>query len=139
MRQDQNNNMMRRVRKAEVKTDTFTRPDGLDYCLACWKDWMHGDADRDLGAKTMRGLEGEGDGHGVDLYEAQQQNDHRVAAATDAMIDSLSRIHVWAIYKSCSIGTAWNFPNANLILVAEEARAALTKKLKINVCTAVLF
>jgi hypothetical protein len=117
----------------------WTAPDPLDLCLELWKMWMAGDADRDLGAKTMRGLSGEGDGHGSDLYEAQQANDMRIAQATDAMIDSLERIHIWAIYTLCSQATPWKFPNAVFAEVATKACEELTTKLRCNICTGVLF
>jgi hypothetical protein len=123
----------------QLRVDPWTQPEPLDYCLDCWKEWMAGDADRDLGAKTMRGLVGDEDGYGVDLHESQQSRDRRIGAATDAMIESLSRLHFWAIYKSCSIDTAWRFPNADLIETAMEARDALTGKLKNNSCTGILF
>lgn len=124
---------------AVLSLTPWTAPDPLDLCLELWKTWMAGDADRDLGAKTMRGLSGEGDGHGLDLYEAQQANDMRIAQATDAMIDSMARIHIWAIYKLCSQATPWRFPNAVFADVAVEAREELTRRLKKNVCTAVMF
>jgi hypothetical protein len=129
---------LRRVRKVEVVTQPFVKADGLDTCLACWKDWMTGDQDKDLGMKTMRGLSGE-EGDAPDIYEAQQDADHRIGAATDAMINSLSRIHVWAIYRTCSIASVWKFPNADFAVVATEARDELTQKLKRNICTATLF
>jgi hypothetical protein len=129
---------LRRVRKAGAPVQHFVKADGLDTCLACWKDWMTGDQDKDLGMKTMRGLSGE-EGHAPDIHEAQQDADHRIGAATDAMINSLSRIHVWAIYRMCSIASVWKFPNADLTDVATEARDELTQKLKRNICTATLF
>lgn len=96
--------------------------------------------DRDLGAQTMRGLAGDGDGYGSgDVYEAQRRTDMRIGEATNAQIDNLSRIHYWAIYRACSIATAWKFPNADFIVVMEEARDELEKKLRKNICTAVLF
>lgn len=125
--------------RAALSITPWTDPDPLDLCLELWKTWMAGDADRDLGAKTMRGLSGDGDGRGVDLHEAQQANDMRIAQATDAMIDSLTRIHVWAIYTLCSQATPWRFPNAVFDDVAMEARGELIKRLKNNVCTAVMF
>jgi hypothetical protein len=131
--------MLRRVRKEEVPSDMQTKPDGLDYCLDCWKAWMHGDADKDLGAKTMAGLVSDSDGYGVNVYEAQQIADARIAIATDAMIDSLKTIHSWAVYRMCSIATPWKYPNADFIVVAQEARIELERKLKKNVCTAILF
>jgi hypothetical protein len=132
---------LRRVRKAEVHVQSFSKADGLDTCLACWKAWMSGDQDKDLGMKTMRGLSGEQDGEesAPDIHEAQQDADQRIGAATDAMINSLSRIHVWAIYRICSITSVWKFPNADLTVVATEARHELTQKLKRNICTAILF
>jgi hypothetical protein len=122
-----------------LRIDPWTKPDPVDLCLELWKNWMAGDSDRDLGAKTMRGLSGEGDGHGVDLHEAQQANDIRIAQATNAAIDSMQRLHVWAIYRACSLATVWNFPNASLMDVAAEARAELAVKLRKNICTALLF
>jgi hypothetical protein len=136
---------LRRVRRADAHSTAFTKPDGLELCLECWKDWMAGDPDRDLGVKTMRGLVGgaeegeEGTAARQDVYEAQQAADYRIGAATDAMINSLSRIHIWAIYRSCSIASVWRFPNADLLAVAAEAKEQLTEKLKRNVCTATLF
>lgn len=113
--------------------------DPVDLCLSLWKDWMQ-QGDRDLGTQTMRGLAGDGDGYGSeDIYEAQRRTDMRIGEATNAQIESMSRIHYWAIYRGCSIATAWNFPNANFIEVMAEARAELEKKLRKNICTAVLF
>lgn len=129
---------LRRVRKADVVAQPFTKADGLETCLACWKDWITGDQDTDLGVKTMRGLASDSVS-GPDIYEAQQDADQRIGAATDAMINSLSRIHVWAIHRSCSIASVWRFPNADFPTVAAEAREELTVKLKKNVCTATLF
>lgn len=130
---------MRRVRKEEIEPISTIQPDGLHICLECWKSWMMGDGDRDLGVKTMRGLIGEGDGHGNDSSEAQQAADNRIAAATDAMIDSLSVCHRWAIYKICSIASSWRFPNTDFAAIAEQARNELEKKLRKNTCTAVFF
>ncbi|USX25798.1 hypothetical protein NHH73_25010 [Oxalobacteraceae bacterium OTU3CINTB1] len=122
-----------------LRVDPWTKPDPVDLCLELWKNWMAGDSDRDLGAKTMRGLCGEGDAHGVDLHEAQQANDIRIAQATNAVIDSMPRLHVWAIYRACSLASVWRFPNASLVDVAAEARAELATKLRRNICTALLF
>lgn len=131
--------MLRRVKKADVKKDTWVQPDGFDECLACWKAWMHGDGDRDLDAKTMRMLSGEEDSYGVDISEAQQARDTKIAIATDAMIDSLKRVHIWAIYRTCGISTPWNFPLADLTKVFSDSRELLTEKLRKNSCTRVLF
>ena len=125
-------------RAPKQDSPAFVRPDGLEYCLECWKGWMRGDPDRDLGTVTMRGLTGD-DSRNIDAGEAQQDNDNRIGAATDAAISDLTTIHAWAIRRSCSITTVWKFPNANFIEVAAEARDELTKKLKKNICTSVLF
>lgn len=122
-----------------VHSGPGAQQDPVDLCLELWKVWMAGAGERDLGAKTMRGLSGEGDGRGVDIYEAQRASDMRMAEATDAMIESLQRMHVWAIYRMCSMSTAWRFPNACLQDVAIEARQELSNKLRKNICTAVLF
>jgi len=54
---------------------------------------MTGDYDKDPGMTTIRGLSGD-EGIALDTYEAQQNADQRIGAATDAMINNLSRIHV---------------------------------------------
>lgn len=131
--------MLLRVRKQETQPESWVRPDPLDYCLAVWSDWMADGGGRNLGARIMGGLVGEMDGHGQDLHEAQHSHDMQIAAATDAMIDSLDRIHVWAIYASCSIATAWRFPSADLATTAATARSELMTKLKRNECTRNLF
>ena len=122
-----------------VHSGPGAQKDPVDLCLEMWKGWMASAGDRDLGAKTMRGLSGEGDGHGVDLHEAQRASDMRMAEATDAMINSLSRLHIWAIYRACSLATVWKFPNADEVDVMFEARGELEARLRRNICTAVLF
>lgn len=117
----------------------MAKADPLDLCLELWKAWMGDGVDKDLAAKTMRGLSGDGDGHGVDLHEAQRANDIRIAQATDAMIDSMARIHIWAVYTLCSQATPWRFPHADLVAVGQQARDELRRLLQKNVCTAVLF
>ncbi|MBH1982036.1 MAG: hypothetical protein I8H79_05750 [Burkholderiales bacterium] len=117
----------------------WTDPDPVDLCLELWKAWMTGDSDRDLGMKTMRGLNGDGDGYSVDLHEAQQSSDLRIAHATDAMINGLSRVHIWAIYRACSLATVWRFPNNSAVSEMYAARIALAEKLRKNICTSLLF
>lgn len=124
---------------ASVQPAVAMSDDPLDLCLELWKTWMAEGPDRVLAMKTMRGLSGEGDGHGIDLHEAQRANDARIAQATDAMIDSMERIHIWAVYSMCSQATPWRFPRADLLVVGTDARAALRRLLQKNVCTAVLF
>jgi hypothetical protein len=132
---------MRRVMKAEVVTmDRVNTPDGLEICLECWKQYMHSDSDRDLGAKTMSGLKGDDSyGNGMDIYDQQQASDLKVGAATDAMIDSLSELHRWAIYKLTSTACAWKYPLADILKVGLAAKKSLRCKLKNNCCTSVLF
>lgn len=131
--------MLKRVRKEEVQRETWAQPEPLDLCLDCWKNWMAGDSDKDLGAKGSRLLRGDGDGYGMTPDEAQQHRDNEIGAATDAMIDSLSHRHRWAIYKLCGVATPWNYPRADILDVGPQARGALAEKLKKNVCTSVLF
>ena len=131
--------MWQRAAKPKEKAVQESTVDPVDYCLECWKIWMCGDPDKDLGTKTAGGLVGNSDGHGVDIHEAQQVHDTKVAEATDAMINSLPRIQAWAICRMCSVSTVWLFPNANWEVVGMEARAALAEKLKRNVCTGSLF
>ena len=131
-----------RVPKSESKPIETVKPDGLAYCLDCWKSHMHGD-DRDLSASRMNFTGGASDEEKV-AYESNVNDDQRkadgaIGAATDAMIESLSRLHYWAIYRMCSITTQWNYPNANYIEVAQAASEDLRKKLKNNIATGTLF
>lgn len=110
--------------------------DALAYCLDCWKDSMQKD-DRDMGAKGMRLMSGDGDGYGSD--NGQTRRDAEIAEATGAMIDSLSAAHRWCIYRSCSISTVWRYPNLDYITTLQDARKALENKLRINVASRTLF
>jgi hypothetical protein len=130
----------KRVKKDEKRQESFARrEDGLEFCLDCWKRLMHGDSDRDLGVKTMRGLMGLKDAYGISSDEAQQTNDVKVGEATNAMINSLSTLHRWAISRSCSISTVWKFDKVDLLLTIEDAQDELEKKLQKNICTAIYF
>ncbi len=129
----------RRVLKGESHTKNWQNEEPFDNCLRCWKTWMFGDADRDLGMKAMGGLISNSDGYGADPAEQDQARDTRIAVATDAMIDSMKLIHRWAIYESTGVGTVWKFPNADLIITYEAARQELEILLRKNVCTGVLF
>ena len=131
--------MLIRVKRVDVQVSNFIQPDALDLCLECWKNLMGGSGDRDLGAKTMGGLVGNSDGYGRSADEEQQARDLRIAAATDAMIDSLSRLHMWAIYKLMGVGQVWRFDNADLLIVGPEAKKSLEEKLRRNTCTGILF
>lgn len=127
---------LRRVKKEDAAPSIrVTEKDPLDICLDCWVDWMAGDGDKDLGAKTMhldrsQFLTGE---------EAQQARNNEIGAATDAMIDGLSMLHRWAIYTMRGLPTVWSFPRADILAVGPAAREALKLKLKWNVGTRLLF
>lgn len=131
---------LRRVCRAEL--DIAVKPiranDPLDLCLELWKDMMS-HHDRDLGAHTMRGLAGEGDGYGADVHDDQRKADRQIAEATEAMISSLPRISIWAIHYAHSIATVWRFPNSRPEEAYADARHGLEQKLRRNPCTAVLF
>lgn len=130
--------MLIRIRKVDIPPRPIDSPDGVSYCLSCWKSWMQQKGDRDLGAKTMRGLQGEGDGYGeTSVHDAQQANDNRVGAATDAAIDSLKNLHKWAIYNMCSIASPWRY-TADILHIGPVAMDALKAKLKDNCCTGAL-
>ena len=51
----------------------------------------------------------------------------------------MARLHVWAIYRACSLTTVWRFLNASLVDVAAQTRGELATKLWKNICTSVLF
>jgi hypothetical protein len=131
--------IMHRAPKGSHRPDTWVKPDGLDYCLDCWKEWMHGDSDRDLKAKASSGLRGNTDGYGTDIWEEQAARDNAVGAATNTEINNLKPLHVWAIYRICSLASSWRFAQADLITVAVEAKQHLEMNLKRNVCTSSLF
>lgn len=129
---------LRRVKRTEI-TFIERRADGLDICLDCWARSMSmGRDDKDLGVQRLKMLCGDGDGYGNE-DTSQQRRDNDIAQATNAMIDSLSRLHWWAIRRKMGLTTAWNFPNQDYMNVAIEACAELDKKLRRNETTAVLF
>lgn len=130
---------MRQLAKNYEVSNWCESPDPVAYCLECWRDWMRCGGARNLGESLMRWQAGSGDGHGPDLHEAQLSHDAKIGAATDTAIDSLPAQQRWAIYASCGVSTAWRYPNADLAMVAEEARQALAGKLKKNICTSTLF
>lgn len=128
-----------RVRKSDAKIEFIRKPDGLEICLDCWTSWLCSDPDRDLGVKTMRLPTGDADGYGRTTHEAQHEREMQIGAATDAMIESLSFLHRWAIYKLNGVASVWGFPNADLLIVGPAAQAALIDKLRRNVATSILF
>lgn len=128
----------RRIPRSEIVRAKPTSDDPVALCLELWKEWIVHDPDRDMGIKSMRMLTGD-DVRNLDPSELKQLEDAKIGAATDAMIGSLSPIHKWAIYRSCSVSTVWNFPNSDFISTAIEARKQLEIKLRKNMCTSVIF
>jgi len=105
------------------------RISGLKICLDIWSNNQLYN-DRDLGAKTMNLLRGEGDGYG-DPEALDAKEDNRIAAATDTMIHELPTCQWWAIKKSRGISTAWRFTNIDyektLIVALEQLELKLRK------------
>ena len=123
---------LRRVRKAEVAQHSFNGPDPYLLLMACWSDYMRTD-DRDLGAGGMK-LAGDGVAQ-KDVHEQQRAADLKIGEAVNAMVDSLTVQHRWAIYRSQQLWTVWRFQNANYESVLLEARDALEQKLRKNATT----
>src|ERR1700745_2737802 len=136
----------RRVKKEDIKIDTFVKPNGLMECLECWKVFMSQD-DRDLSASRMRLDRGDdesaNDGEPVayesDPYEDQRKADMHVGEAVNAMIYSLRKHHQWGIEKSCSVRVVWNFPSLDYLITLEVAQNELESKLRKNLVTAIKF
>jgi hypothetical protein len=127
---------LRRVRREEVARPAFDKPDPYALLMACWVDYMRTD-DRDLGAGGMM-LKGEFADY-QDVNDAQRAADMRIGEAVGAMVDSLTVLHRWAIYKSQRIAAVWRFANADYETVLLEARDELEKKLRGNVATRLYF
>jgi hypothetical protein len=127
----------RRVRRSEVSSPAFLKPDGLDYCLDCWKSWM-GRNDTDLGIKAQSTLKADGDGFGSE-DTSQMRRDNEISEATDAMVHSLKTSHQWAIRRKCGIANAWRFPQLDYMTEALDACDELEKKLRNNVATRLLW
>ncbi len=135
---------LRRVRRDEVKADSFMKPDGLDHCLECWKDWMGRD-DRDLGMQMQqcmvgKGAYGDGDCEGDgDIDSVSKRLNNEIASATDAMVRSLKVSHQWAIKRKCGLATVWNYPALDFMHEAHDACVELGKKLRGNAVTKAFF
>lgn len=123
---------LRRVRKAEVAQSTIRTTDPYAQCMDCWVDFMRV-PNLDLSPRGMKLL---GDAPpDANVHEAQYIADLKLGEAVNAMVDSLTMQHRWAIYKSQGIASAWRFPNARYEDVLMEARDELEKKLRGNVAT----
>jgi hypothetical protein len=104
--------------------------------MACWVDYMQVD-DRDLGSRGMK-LVGESK-RDIDVHEAQRLDDIRIGEAVNAMVDSLTALQRWAIYKSQRMASVWRFNNANYETALTNARDALEEKLRKNIATRIYF
>jgi|GEM_PF-4615306 len=98
-----NGSPLRRVRRDEVAKQAFDKPDPYATCMACWVDFMRAD-DRDLGTAGGK-LQGDGIDE-RDVHERQRAADLKVGESVNAMVESLSQLHRWAIYKSHGIARA---------------------------------
>lgn len=126
----------RRVRREEAVRPAFDKPDPYGQLMACWADFMRVD-DRDLGSRGMKlASDAEED---RDVHAQQRAADLKMGEAVNAMVDSLSIQHRWAICKSHGIATAWRFSNARYEDVLTDARDELEKKLRNNVATRLYF
>lgn len=104
--------------------------DGVEYCLDVWAEWMRRD-DRDLGMQSVKG-DGEGDA-------AQARRDNEIAEATDAMMQSLGRLHQWSIKKKFGLARVWKYPHADLAQTFAAAVVELEPLLRKNLATRMLF
>lgn len=125
-----------RVRKVEAAQPAFDKPDPYAALIGCWVSYMRTD-DRDLGSRGMK-LASDAAAE-RDVHAEQYLADLRIGEAVNAMVDSLSIQHRWAIYRSQGISTAWRFANANYETVLLAARDDLEEKLKKNVATRLYF
>lgn len=137
---------MRRVRKEEITIDTWVKPDGLEYCLDCWRDWYLSD-DRDLSASRMKldgGKDDDDDDDEKFAYESdpnleQRKCDNKIGEATNTVIEDLSLRHAWALKKLKGIATVWKFPQLDYMTVVQEAKLNVEIKLRRNIVTGVKF
>lgn len=131
---------MRRVKKEEVRFETWVKPDGYALCMDCWKTYMSTD-DRDLSASRMQfsGGEQEVTAYESDPYGDQRRADMKIGEAVDAMIDSLKPVESWAVRKKYGVMNVWNFPQADYVAVLLRAEVKLEEILRKNIATAVMF
>lgn len=127
---------LRRAPKEKPANQAFDQPDPYAMLMACWVDYMRTD-DRDLGAGGMK-LASDAPVE-KDVHEQQRTADLKIGEAVNAMVDSLTIQHRWAIYKSQRLSAVWRFPNASYDEVLMAARDELEKKLKKNVATRLYF
>lgn len=124
--------MLRRVRKEDVKKESFAQADPLTHCLDIWVKWTIPD---DF-ALQHRERTADNDERDQPYVVA----DLKTGEAVNTMVFDLPRHYRWAIQKRCGISTAcWNYPHLIFADVLAEAEAALTEKMKINFATAEYF
>lgn len=127
---------LRRVRKADAVPPAFGKPDPYAMLMACWVDYMRTD-DKNLSTQGMKlATDAQAD---RDVHAEQHLADLRMGESVNAMVDSLSTQHRWAIYRSQRISTVWRFANANYEEVLMAARDELEQKLKKNIATRLYF
>ena len=128
---------LRRAPREQAQAQSaFHKPDPYTQLMSCWADYMRVD-DRDLGSRGMKLATDAVDER--DVHAQQRAADLKTGEAVNAMVDSLSALHRWAICKSQGISRGWRFPNANYESTLSEARDDLEKKLRGNVATRLYF
>lgn len=128
----QGEEMLRRVRKEEVKGGSFHKPDPLTECLNIWVKWSIPD-DFALQHRERTSDNDEKD-------QPYVIADLRVGEAVNTMVFDLPRHYRWAIQKRCGVTTSgWNYPHLVYENVLAEAEALLTEKMKKSFATANYF
>lgn len=130
---------MRRVMKSEVSVEKFIQLDGLEYCIACWKDYMMQD-DRDLSASRMNltadvPLEEVVVGYESDPFSEQRIADMKIGRETATVIHDLPKHFRWAIQKMGRICLVWNCPRLDYAETLISAKIQLEEKLRKNKVT----
>lgn len=100
----------------------------LDECLSLWADWMRS---RSVFHGQPKLLQIFG-GSPADFEQDCHEMDISAARAVQAMIDSLTTQHQWAIYYRCGLKSVWNYERLNLELTLADAEQALEPKLRKN-------
>ena len=100
----------------------------LDECLSLWADWMRSKSVFHGQPKLLQIFAS----NPLDYQQELAVMDERAARAVDAMIDSLSTQHHWAIYKRCGMSSVWKYERLNFETTLAEAEIELEKKLKKN-------
>lgn len=120
-------------REIPVNETKFTP---LDRCLSEWSRYQRRDDAR--GGYRCRDSILESDG-AADFEQLVDRVDNDVAMAVDAMVNSLTTHHAWAIKLKCGIATVWRFAQLEYDKTRVAAEDELTKKLKRNSVTANFF